>query len=166
MENLNKNSCTLVWQEPTDNGGSKIELYLVERREAGRQAWVKIATLEPNILKHDVDKLVEGRAYEFSVRAKNKYDLSEATCITATPKCPYNPPDAPDAPEIKDVFQNEMTIYWREPRYDGGSSVTGYYIEVSSCGGNWLRLNKQYLDPETFHYKASDLVKGKEYSFR
>ena len=39
-------------------------------------------------------------------------------------------PGAPDKPTVSSVTRNSMTVNWEEPEYDGGSPVTGYWLEM------------------------------------
>ena len=68
---ITKNSCHLSWKPPKDDGGSKIQHYQVEKREAGKPYWTTVATFckEPNF---DVQGLVEDHSYDFRVCAVNE----------------------------------------------------------------------------------------------
>ena len=51
-------------------------------------------------------------------------------------------PSAPAAPEVSGVTRTSVTLSWRPPRSDGGSEITGYYVESKSQSAyNWTLCN-------------------------
>ena len=82
-------------------------------------------------------------------------------------KYPFDPPGPPECPDVRDIMQNCMTVVWKEPLSDGGSVITGYYVEVrTGVTGGWVKLSKEPLDATSLTYKVTSLTKEKEYSFR
>lgn len=74
-------------------------------------------------------------------------------------------PAAPDAPTVTDVTESSCTVYWAPPVSDGGSPVTGYYVErYSDVSPRWLRVNRAPVSELTL--LIPDLVKGTDYIFR
>lgn len=58
-----------------------------------------------------------------------------------------------------------MSIQWEDPYHDGGSKVTGYWIEKKERNSIlWVKENK--IPCIDCHYKISTLVEGLEYQFR
>lgn len=58
-----------------------------------------------------------------------------------------------------------MSIRWEEPYHDGGSKVTGYWIEKKERNTIlWVRENK--IPCFECVYKAEGLAEGLEYQFR
>lgn len=64
----------LSWKPPTDDGGSKITNYVVEKREENRKTWVHVSS-DPKECQYIVQRLTEGHEYEFRVMAQNKYGI-------------------------------------------------------------------------------------------
>lgn len=64
----------LSWNPPTDDGGSKITNYVVEKREENRKTWVHVSS-DPKECQYTVQRLTEGHEYEFRVMAQNKYGI-------------------------------------------------------------------------------------------
>lgn len=63
------------------------------------------------------------------------------------------------------VSANAISIKWDVPYADGGSKVTGYWIEKKERNTIlWVRENK--LPCLECHYKVSSLIEGLEYQFR
>ena len=67
----------LEWTAPTDNGGSPITQYLIQKREKNSPYWSKGVTVPGNQTKATVPDLREGQEYEFRVIAVNKAGDSE-----------------------------------------------------------------------------------------
>lgn len=64
----------MTWQPPTDDGGSKITNYVVEKREDNRKTYVHVSS-DPKECAYTVQRLTEGHEYEFRVMAQNKYGI-------------------------------------------------------------------------------------------
>lgn len=64
----------LAWNPPTDDGGSKITNYVVEKREENRKSWVHISN-DPKECAYVVTRLTENHEYEFRVMAQNKFGV-------------------------------------------------------------------------------------------
>lgn len=70
------NSISLAWKPPPDDGGAKIEKYIVEKRPKGASKWTKV----PGVFKEPeatAKNLEEGEEYEFRVIAVNEHGESE-----------------------------------------------------------------------------------------
>ena len=72
---VTENSVGLSWQEPRDNGGSEVTSYTVERRDATKRQWAKVAkTPDLDLIASD---LTEGQSYMFRVAAENEMGMGE-----------------------------------------------------------------------------------------
>lgn len=75
------------------------------------------------------------------------------------------PPSPPTRPDVVSVSANAISIKWDVPYADGGSKVTGYWIEKKERNTIlWVRENK--LPCLECHYKVSNLIEGLDYQFR
>lgn len=91
FEEIQANSVKVTWKAPTDDGGSEILGYIVERREATRNAWY---TVESRVIDTQlvVKGLREGTEYHFKVTAENSFGVSsslksEQPLVPKTPLC-------------------------------------------------------------------------------
>uniref|UniRef100_A0A8C5DV00 Titin n=1 Tax=Gouania willdenowi TaxID=441366 RepID=A0A8C5DV00_GOUWI len=73
---VTKESLTLAWAKPEQDGGSRITGYLVEALEKGQEKWVKCGMSKSIHL--TVSGLRENAEYFFRVRAKNLAGFSDA----------------------------------------------------------------------------------------
>lgn len=91
FEDIQANSVKVCWKAPTDDGGTEILGYIVERREATRNAWYTVDSRVTDT--HLVVKgLQEGAEYHFKVTAENSFGISaslksEQTLVPKTPLC-------------------------------------------------------------------------------
>ena len=69
---------TLVWEKPTDDGGSPITKYIIEKRDMKRATWTSVGTATSSEHEFTVPKLFPNNEYMFRVRAVNKHGQSEA----------------------------------------------------------------------------------------
>lgn len=89
-----------------------------------------------------------------------KYWLYEQCAL---PPGPPEPPSNP--PEIMDVTKTTVSLSWARPRDDGGSRVTGYYVERREISTEkWVRHNKTHIT--TTMYNVTGLIPDAEYMFR
>lgn len=75
------------------------------------------------------------------------------------------PPGPPTRPTVCNISANSLTLKWEEPYHDGGSKVTGYWIEKKERNNIlWVRENK--VPCFECYSKMEGLVEGLEYQFR
>lgn len=93
FEEIQATSVKVSWKAPTDNGSSEILGYIVERREATRNAWY---TVDSRVTDTQlvVKGLKEGTEYHFKVTAENSFGISaslksEQPLVPKTPLCKY-----------------------------------------------------------------------------
>lgn len=72
-------SIKLVWEPPLKDGNGLISNYIVDKRETSRATWAQVcAKFKGDILEFNVEKLIEGREYQFRIRAENMWGVGEA----------------------------------------------------------------------------------------
>ena len=54
------------------------------------------------------------------------------------------PPGAPRGLEVSDVTTRSCVLKWKAPEFDGGSALTGYYVESSqrSYSTRWAKVTR------------------------
>lgn len=86
VKKVGKNYVELGWAPPTNDGGSKVTGYIVEKRPVGSDQWAKAlpyTVLDNNVLIND---LPENGEFEFRVKAVNKAGESEPSSTTGRVK--------------------------------------------------------------------------------
>uniref|UniRef100_A0A8C2ZN18 Titin n=1 Tax=Cyclopterus lumpus TaxID=8103 RepID=A0A8C2ZN18_CYCLU len=71
---VTRDSATLSWEAPENDGGDAVKAYHVEKREASKKAWVSV-TSNCHALTFKVNDLQEGAMYYFRVIGENEYGV-------------------------------------------------------------------------------------------
>uniref|UniRef100_A0A4W3ISE0 Titin n=1 Tax=Callorhinchus milii TaxID=7868 RepID=A0A4W3ISE0_CALMI len=162
---LTAEKCTLAWKPPTQDGGSAISHYVIEKRETSRLVWTVV---DSNVvaLSYKVTKFLEGNEYIFRVMAVNKYGVGESLESEAViAKNPFVPPDAPKTPEVTAITKDSMVVVWGRPTSDGGSEIHGYILEKRDKAGiRWTRCNKRLVTE--LRFRVTGLMEYHDYEFR
>jgi hypothetical protein len=72
---MTENSVSLLWQEPSDNGGCLISQYVVEKREASKRTWQREGVVSES--EYTSIALTAGQMYLFQVAAENEVGVGE-----------------------------------------------------------------------------------------
>lgn len=74
-------------------------------------------------------------------------------------------PGQTHTPEVNTITKSTMVVEWNKPGVDGGSTVTGYYLERRDKKSlRWIRIYKEPItDVKTTVYH---LTEGNEYQYR
>lgn len=162
-KDITKESCTLKWDEPLDDGGSPITNYIVEKQEDGGR-WVPCGETSDTSLK--VNKLSEGHEYKFRVKAVNRQGtsapLTSDHAIVA--KNPFDEPDAPTDVTPVDWDKDHVDLEWKPPANDGGAPIDAYIVEKKDKFGDWVECAR--VDGKTTKATADNLTPGETYQFR
>lgn len=90
-DDIQARSVRVSWRPPSDDGGSDILGYVVERREVPKAAW---CTVDSRVTEHSlvVKGLKENVGYHFRVSAENQFGISRAlkSDEAVTPKTPLS----------------------------------------------------------------------------
>ena len=110
VSDIDSSKMTVTWTEPSDDGGSPVTGYILERKEKTATRWTKVTKQpisETTLIARD---LVEGKEYEFHVAAVNKAGtgpFSEPSEL-AKAKRPYG----------KFLFQSSTLVSTRRKQLD------------------------------------------------
>uniref|UniRef100_A0A672ZUZ0 Myomesin-2-like n=1 Tax=Sphaeramia orbicularis TaxID=375764 RepID=A0A672ZUZ0_9TELE len=154
-------SITLAWQSPKHCGGSKVNAYYLDKRDADTLDWkeVNLAAVKERIC--TVDNLTDGTFYEFKVAAGNLAGLGVPSAPSAPMKCEAwtmaEPGPSYDL-SFSEVRGHSLVLLWKAPVYTGASPVTGYLVEMAKKGSTEFTN----LTPEA----VSGLEEGESYVFK
>ncbi|XP_069132543.1 twitchin-like isoform X11 [Argopecten irradians] len=166
VKDVTKDSATLEWKAPKDNGGNDVKGYKVEKYDAKKGRWEPVKDLVKGT-SITVPKLQEGHDYKFRVMAVSDNGESEPleTEEPVTAKNPFDEPFPPGQPQVADQNRDHITIKWEPPESDGGNPIKGYNVERKEPKSNrWVKVNRDLIND--LEFEDSKVVDGKEYEYR
>uniref|UniRef100_A0A8D3D3K3 Myomesin 2a n=1 Tax=Scophthalmus maximus TaxID=52904 RepID=A0A8D3D3K3_SCOMX len=154
-------SMTVAWKSPKHCGGSKVNAYYIDKRNADTLTWKEV-NLAP------VDNLTEGTFYEFKVQAGNLAGVGVPSAPSAPMKCGAWTMDEPGPAydlSFSEVRGNSLVVLWKAPVYTGASAVTGYQVDMAKKGSEeFVTLNQEAVSQR--YLQVSGLEEGATYVFR
>lgn len=85
INDITKNSISLVWEKPSYSGGSSVTGYVIEKREGASAKWSKANLTNITDTRFTVTSLSQEETYEFRVMAKNAVGSVSNPSMTAGP---------------------------------------------------------------------------------
>uniref|UniRef100_A0A3B3Z9V5 Titin n=1 Tax=Periophthalmus magnuspinnatus TaxID=409849 RepID=A0A3B3Z9V5_9GOBI len=163
VQSATKESMVIVWDTPSNDGGSKILGYHVELKERNSLLWVKQNKQIIPETRYKAVALEEGIEYEFRVYAENIVGLSKASKVSDL-QVARDPCDRPGKPEAVIVTRNAVTLRWTKPEYDGGIKITGYVVEKKKGEGRWMKAS--FTNIIETEFVVTGLTEDQIYEFR
>ena len=178
----------LFWTAPENDGEPALTGYRIERStdydatNPTAATWTELATNYTRTAYRDgtETELTDGTEYYYRVRALNGVSVNSSAVggnpsdvASAVSSNKAGAPTNLSATVAGDM--SEITLAWDGPAEDGGSTITGYKIEVSSdAGAKWETLEEEELvadliSPGTqklYTYTHSPVVSGTTYIYR
>ncbi|XP_059926473.1 immunoglobulin-like and fibronectin type III domain-containing protein 1 isoform X7 [Gadus macrocephalus] len=154
------------WRAPKDAGGCKIDNYIVERQQVGRNTWKKLGPIGPEAQYRDID-VEHGRRYCYRFRVETEMGVSEVMESEDVQAGTKAYPGPPSAPKVVSAFKDCINLTWVAPGNTGGTSILGYNVEKRKKGSNlWGAVNPpdQLVKGKSFGVK--EVNEGLEYEFR
>ena len=152
---------TVTWNKVADVAGLAIGGYDVDVTLSATTnvSAIGVGACGASTCSATIGSLTNGSTYTFKVAAKssgNRGPVSDA--VTATPR---RAPDAPTSLEGS-VADNEATVQFVAPAFDGGSAITGYVVNLVrySTGAT---VYTTVLDAAVTSFTVSDLLNGVRY---
>ena len=132
----------LSWTEPTNDGGSDITGYRIEVSPNGTSSWTDLVP-NTNSTTYGHTGLAPGTTRHYRVSAINSVGTGTASNVAnaTTDDAAPTVPGAPTGLSATASGTSTIDLDWTAPSDDGGASITGYRIEVSSNGSSgWSNL--------------------------
>ncbi|NXQ36441.1 MYOM3 protein, partial [Alaudala cheleensis] len=191
---VNKDCLVLSWVAPSDDGGSPILGYLIEKCEAGSEQWLQCSAQPVRSCRCPVLGLAQEHTYQFRVRALNKagtslpskasdpvttHDPSRDKRVTVIPydqgrtieiskddlEGHIKIPLPPTNVHASEVREDYVALAWDEPDPRGREPLN-YYVEKSLVGSNsWQMVNLE-MPANSPRFALFGLAKGKSFRFR
>ncbi|XP_053310773.1 myomesin-3 [Spea bombifrons] len=192
---IHKDCLLLSWAPPSNDRGSSVHGYYVERCDVSSDQWIQCNEVPTKICRFPVSGLIEGKTYLFRVKAVNQAGVSlpskasEPVTMRDSAKeeraieIPYDEgrkiivskddlieepvkvPSPPSNVHAGEVSEDYIVLCWDEPEPHGKEPLS-YYVEKSIAGSNkWQRINLE-TPVNSPRLAVFELDKGKSYCFR
>src|SRR2546428_11321836 len=123
----------LSWTAPTNNGGSAITGYQIERSTDGGTTWNTIvANTASTTASYSNYFLSASTAYTYRVSAINAIGTGLPSSTASATTSPATVPDSPRYLNATTVPPSQINLSWWTPVNTGGSPITGYKIEKTT----------------------------------
>uniref|UniRef100_A0A3B1JLG9 Immunoglobulin superfamily member 22 n=1 Tax=Astyanax mexicanus TaxID=7994 RepID=A0A3B1JLG9_ASTMX len=165
ISDVTKDSATVTWTNPAQDGGAPVLGYIVERRKKGSSMWVSISKELIQDTKCVVDGLVEDMEYEFRVTAVNRAGegTPSASSNTVLAKDPTRAPGLVGKFHVIDSSNTSISLAWCSPEL--GDNPTGYILEMRpEDGKEWAKYTKIPITGTS--YNVGGLQERMKYYFR
>uniref|UniRef100_A0A3P8X4I4 Myomesin 2a n=1 Tax=Cynoglossus semilaevis TaxID=244447 RepID=A0A3P8X4I4_CYNSE len=161
-------SMTVGWKSPKHCGGSKVNAYYIDHRNADTLVWkeVNLAPITERV--YTVQNLTEGTFYEFKVQAANMAGVGLPSDPSAPMKCEkwtFDEPGPAHDLTFSEVRANSLVLLWKAPVYAGASVVSGYFVDMAKKGSSdFVTLNQETVSHR--YLQVTGLEEGQSYVFR
>uniref|UniRef100_A0A8C5DUF6 Titin n=1 Tax=Gouania willdenowi TaxID=441366 RepID=A0A8C5DUF6_GOUWI len=131
VSNIKKESMVLSWESPSEDGGSPVTGYIIEKHDKEGVRWTRCNRQTVTDLTFKVSGLMEGHSYEFRVAAENNVGIGEPSSATVLYKAldPVFKPGPPHNPRVTDTTKSSVFLSWGKPVCNGGCEIQGYIVE-------------------------------------
>ena len=153
----------LDWVAPTDNNGSAVTGYKIERSTDNVTFSVLVADTASTAVTYTDSGLTTGTTYYYKISAINQYGTGTATGVANAL--------ASDVPaqvtNLTATAQSgkEIDLAWTAPN-NGGSAITGYQIERSTDGGTTYTDLVANTNTSATSYTDINLTAGTTYYYK
>nr|CAD7257406.1 unnamed protein product [Timema shepardi] len=138
VKDIRKDTVTIEWKPPADDGGLELSKYSVEKCELEKMVWMKNPVGSSEALESD------------TVTIRSKYDR---------PSPPRGPLD------VSGMTDTSFTITWQPPETDGGSPILEYIVERREVNKKaWQKVGSTTVD--VTHIEVSSLKVNISYHLR
>uniref|UniRef100_A0A7N8Y211 Titin n=1 Tax=Mastacembelus armatus TaxID=205130 RepID=A0A7N8Y211_9TELE len=103
-----RDNMVVEWKPPTNNGGSPILGYHLERKEKNSLLWTKLNKLLITDTHFKTTELEEGIEYEFRVYAENIAGVSPASKVSET----RDPCEPPRNLRVTNITRTSVSLFW------------------------------------------------------
>ncbi len=158
---VENSAITLSWGPPNRNGGAPVTGYRIDV-STDQETWAEVASSVSGTT-YTPTGLTDGIRYTYRVAAMNSFGLGRwSDTVTAITRVV-----APGAPAnvIATSYAIHTQVVWKAPASDGGATISGYSIEVSTDEEPWTELassvtHRSYLHVgvtigTTYYYRVS-----------
>lgn len=152
---ISSSQINLSWLAPSSSGGTAVNGYKIERRNACTGSFITIVANTSNTnTAFSNTGLTNGTCYQYRVYAHNAVDTSaasnNATATTLQAQVPTQPrvTSAPTGLNVTSQSISSLKLTWTAPADQGSSSITGYRIQRNGTMlvNNTGSIQTSYID--------------------
>lgn len=152
----------LSWSAPASNGGNSITDYVIKYSSDNGATWTTFSDGTSTSTSETVTGLTNGTSYVFRIAAVNAAGAGTNSTSSAA-VVPRTVPDAPFSATAT-AANEQVTLSWSAPVFNGGTAITDYFIEYSDDGSTWALFSD---GTSTLRATAvTGLTNGTPYYFR
>jgi len=170
-DDVSPTSILLTWSAPSQTFGTITGYTIFKVFSSGVQD--TITDTSNTQTSYTVTGLTTDKEYTFVVKARYNTGTSSAVSnsVTATPTLDSEPPSkfTVSSPPISltatTISPIQIDLGWNYPTNDGGTSITGYRIDVKVGNANYITLQQDTVS-STRTYSHLDLTTDTQYSYK
>lgn len=141
----------LSWSAPADDGGSEVKGYRIEA-SGDSEKWSELeADTEGTDASYSHAGLRGGATHHYRVSAINSSGAGFASDVATGTTAPPKLPEAPTRLTASSDGVRRIELLWSAPPDDGGADITGYRIEASVDGEEWVEIDAVVRATGFFH---------------
>ncbi len=132
----------LSWTAPSGNGGAVITGYRIEISSNAGTLWTNLVmNTENTATTYTHTDLTPGTTHHYRVYAINSIGVSDPSNVVIATVGATTRPDAPTRLSAQASGRTQIHLSWNAPADNGGVSIAGYRIQVSTDSGTlWTDL--------------------------
>ncbi|VDN06565.1 unnamed protein product, partial [Thelazia callipaeda] len=162
---IDHSSAQVEWDSPRNDSGCAIKNYIIEKKEATRRTYHKVAQVSSKKLHYFMDDLKTDTSYTVRIAAENKYGVGEyAECCPFKTTSLYKVPTVVHPPTISNITQESCILEWPEVADNGGSPIYGYDVYLRKDNSEWMKLNEELIFIR--QYTVTNIEAGPCYTFK
>ena len=150
------------WKAPANDRGSPITSYHIYRGP-DQINLERIGSVDPSTLSYNDTDAVNSVDYFYSVTAENgEGESDQALSVIGSPRKVTTAPTTPGDLKVEYV-DNGVKVSWSPPDENGGSPITGYFVERVDSKGS---VREFVFDNNTTSFTDDEVVGGMTYTYR
>lgn len=148
------------WTHPSSNGGSPLKGFKIMKSYlSSPNKWIEITEklLPPNTSSYILPNAVKEEPFTLIIAAENEENLMgpfSAPSNVIKPSKVLTVPDAPTNLRIEAVSEKLLTLKWNEPKFDGGSPIENYILQLNEDNNDeWTNATSDTIYQPKFNWK-------------
>ena len=165
---ISSSQINLSWSAPSNNGGSAITGYKIERSPDGSTWNIIVANTGSTLTTYSDTGLTPSTAYTYRVSAINVIGTSSPsnTASATTSGTTATAPQPPTGLIATATSSSAINLSWSAPSNNGGSAITGYKIERSTDGGTTWSTDVANTSSTSTTFSDTGLSSSTTYTYR